>query len=454
MPRARLTPVRGLGARLLLALAVDRGAPVRTTTCSSASGRQIRPTRPSPRCATRWPGCAGCSEPKSSSGPAAATGSTSSACRVDVDALADEVDAGAGRSIRQPAAELVDQALARVRGRPLDDVADELWAMPAAAAAAELVADAEELWADSVIACRTCRRRRHAAAPGSDRPATSGAALAAAGHRLAGAGRRTEGLRAVGEATAGARRVRPVAGVGPARARAQPRRASDEARHGRPHPGAPRSDGRPRARARRPAATGADRVDRRRAGLGEDAVAGRARRSPRGRSRCAAVRRLPAPARLRQGGCCRRSSLPRSTCRPRSMSPPDSLERWRDDEANEPVTRRASLVGRPRLVARGPPRRERAIIAVIDDAHWLDDDTIAVLLDVIGRTRDDRSMGHRQPGDRPAPRGARMRDELERGRVRVLRLARRADDRRRRRPRRSARTRAGHRATGTRWRTR
>ena len=30
-----------------------------TTTCSSGSGRQIRRTRPSPRCATRWPGCAG-----------------------------------------------------------------------------------------------------------------------------------------------------------------------------------------------------------------------------------------------------------------------------------------------------------------------------------------------------------------------------------------------------------
>ena len=153
-----LAPVRGLGARLLLALAVDRGAAVPDhdllerlwsadppnqaiasvrnqvarlrRTARSRSRRADQPWLPAqPR---RLPGR------RRRPGGHGRHGATARSAA---------------------AAELVDQALARVRGRPLDDVADEVWAMPAAAAAAELVANAEELWADAVIAARPCRRR-------------------------------------------------------------------------------------------------------------------------------------------------------------------------------------------------------------------------------------------------------------------------------------------------------
>ena len=58
--------------------------------------------------------------------------------------------------------------------------------------------------------------------------------------------------------------------------------------------------------------------------------------------------------------------------------------RWRDHEASDAVARRATLVeGLSSWLQAAAVHR--SITAVIDDAHWLDDDTIAVLLDVIGR---------------------------------------------------------------------
>ena len=94
-------------------------------------------------------------------------------------------------------------------------------------------------------------------------------------------------------------------------------------------------------------------------------------------------------------------------------SPPDDLLRWRDHESTEPVVRRATLVGGLVSWLR-TAASQRPIIAVIDDAHWLDDDTIAVLLDVIGGTREIvRWIIASRAIDRH-PAAARLRDELER----------------------------------------
>ena len=95
-------------------------------------------------------------------------------------------------------------------------------------------------------------------------------------------------------------------------------------------------------------------------------------------------------------------------------SPPDELLTWRDHESPEPVVRRATLVGGLVSWLR-TAASQRPIIAVIDDAHWLDDDTIAVLLDVIGGTREIvRWIIASRAIDRH-PAAARLRDELERG---------------------------------------
>ena len=198
-PSGELAPVRGLGARLLLALAVDRGAAVpdhdllERLWSADPPNQAIASVRNQVARLRRMLGAAVVE--RTSRGYRL----NPDACSVDVDALADAV-ATARTLDPQPAAELVDQALARVRGRPLDDVADEVWAMPAAAAAAELVANAEELWADAVIA----------AGRGGDDISRLRRAATAQPHRelrwrqlitaLAAAGRRTEGLRAVGEA--------------------------------------------------------------------------------------------------------------------------------------------------------------------------------------------------------------------------------------------------------------
>jgi DNA-binding SARP family transcriptional activator len=98
------------------------------------------------------------------------------------------------------AAALADRALALVRGRPFDEVADEVWAMPAARGALDEVTELEELWAATVLATDplrvdTARLRRAASAqPHREvRWLQLVTALAAAGHR-------TEALRATGEA--------------------------------------------------------------------------------------------------------------------------------------------------------------------------------------------------------------------------------------------------------------
>ncbi|HEU4841587.1 MAG TPA: BTAD domain-containing putative transcriptional regulator, partial [Ilumatobacteraceae bacterium] len=98
------------------------------------------------------------------------------------------------------AAEQVDGALQLVRGRPLHEVADDVWAMPAAAAIAEQVAVAEELWASLALVADAAdvdvSRLRGAATAHPHREVRWRhlvAALTAAGHR-------TEALRAAGEA--------------------------------------------------------------------------------------------------------------------------------------------------------------------------------------------------------------------------------------------------------------
>ena len=65
----------------------------------------------------------------------------------------------------------IDRALALVRGRPLHEVADEVWAMPTAAAIAEQLASAEELWAALSLEDRPADRRRPSSPAGRHRAA-------------------------------------------------------------------------------------------------------------------------------------------------------------------------------------------------------------------------------------------------------------------------------------------
>ena len=94
----------------------------------------------------------------------------------------------------------LDEALALVRGRPFDDVADEPWAMPAVEAITERIALAHEHWADLRIAegkaSREIARLRAAAAAQPHREIRWCQLVEA----LASDGRRTEALRAVEEA--------------------------------------------------------------------------------------------------------------------------------------------------------------------------------------------------------------------------------------------------------------
>ena len=87
-----------------------------------------------------------------------------------------------------------------VRGRPFHEVADELWAMPAANAAAELVASTEERWADAAIAAGCASehlaRLRNATSEQPHREVRWRQLVVG----LAAAGLRTEALRAAGEA--------------------------------------------------------------------------------------------------------------------------------------------------------------------------------------------------------------------------------------------------------------
>ena len=121
-PSGAPLPVRGLGARLLLALAVDRGATVpdhdllERVWSAEPPNQAIASVRNQVARLRRMLGSAVVE--RTSRGYRL----NPDACQVDVDALADTI--ATARSLDpQEAAELVDQALARVRGRPLDDVA-------------------------------------------------------------------------------------------------------------------------------------------------------------------------------------------------------------------------------------------------------------------------------------------------------------------------------------------
>ena len=174
-----------------------------------------------------------------------ATASTSRPAGVDIDCFADTVDAA--RTLEpDAAAEQIDLALARVRGRPFDDVADELWAMPAAAAAAELVAAAEELWAHAVLASGRAgddiARLRSAATAQPHREVrwlqlVDRTGRRRAPHRGPARGRARHAGRSPSSACCPARDLldleRSLVG------------APDEPAGGRPDPGPPRSDGRP-----------------------------------------------------------------------------------------------------------------------------------------------------------------------------------------------------------------
>ena len=88
-----------------------------------------------------------------------------------------------------------------VHGRPLHEVADDVWAMPTATAIAEQVASAEELWGELSLEGRTgCRRRR--AGYGGLPPHSRTVRFAGDSwcSRCSNAGHRTEALRAANEA--------------------------------------------------------------------------------------------------------------------------------------------------------------------------------------------------------------------------------------------------------------
>jgi DNA-binding SARP family transcriptional activator/DNA-binding Lrp family transcriptional regulator len=95
---------------------------------------------------------------------------------------------------------IVDDALGLVRGRPLHEVADDLWAMPSVAAITERLAGAEELWAALSLATAPAAadlsRLRRLALAQPQREVRWRYLVAA----LAGADQRTDAVRALGEA--------------------------------------------------------------------------------------------------------------------------------------------------------------------------------------------------------------------------------------------------------------
>ncbi len=193
--------VHGLGARLLLALIADRGRAVDDETLVE---RLWADTPPRHAMASVRNVVA---RLRRAFGPAI-VGRDLAGYRVDPRAPVLDLDrfrsavaaarldgADAGR-----AAEQVDAALRLVRGRPLHEVADDVWAMPAAAAIAEQVAVAEELWASMALASGAVDvdvSRLRAAATAQPHREVRWRHLVAA---LTAAGHRTEALRAAGEA--------------------------------------------------------------------------------------------------------------------------------------------------------------------------------------------------------------------------------------------------------------
>ena len=386
-PVSQPETVRGLGGRLLLALAVDHGTPVPDHDLldrlwpSGPPNQAIVPVRNQVARLRRLLGAAVVER------TARGYRLNPASCRVDVDALADAL--AVARTLEPgPAAELIDMSLAAVRGRPFDDVADEVWAMPAAAGAAEVVASAEELWADVVIASGLLEitRLRRASVAQPHREVRWRQLVGA----LAAAGRRTEGLRAVGEA----RRALAEFGLLPG-----PDLLALE--------GAPSSASRRRARRCR----------------GSRCAAGRwspgSWSSPPccGPSGSSGSKVRPAPARR---GCSPSSPTARRTARWCCSTPP-ATRRWRHSPA--PLAEPAARGGRsmpddgpssPGCSRPSPPPRRQAIATLVDDVHRVGELTVGELLDVIAATRDAvRWILAGRPIERHAPAG-RLRAELDR----------------------------------------
>ncbi len=192
--------VGGLAARVLLALAIEDGRPVD----DGALLERVWPAGPPQQAIAslrnqvsriRRTFCAGL------------VGRTFAGYRLNLDVCRLDLDDFAGlvaaaRTCRDPAIaiERLDAALAMIRGRPFHEVADELWAMPAASAAGELLASAEERWADAVIAagcaCEHLARLRRATSEQPHREVRWRQLVVG----LAAAGLRTDALRAAGVA--------------------------------------------------------------------------------------------------------------------------------------------------------------------------------------------------------------------------------------------------------------
>ncbi len=199
--RAPSVRVAGLGGRLLLALAIDRG---RTVDDDALVDRLWAADPPTHAMASVRNQVA---RLRRGFGPALIARDDrgyrlpSDTVGCDLDRFEDALDA-AGRQRAAPdvGRRLADEALILVRGRPYAEVADELWAMPAVRAADDRIAAGEELWAAMAIV---------ADPPGVD-IARLRRAAAARPHRevrwvqlvesLMAAGLRTEALRAVAEA--------------------------------------------------------------------------------------------------------------------------------------------------------------------------------------------------------------------------------------------------------------
>ena len=222
---------RGHSARLLAALAVDRGRSVRDDVLLERLWPAAHHTTRSPRCAMLWLGSAGRSVRRASNEPGRDTGWVTSGgppistCSTNLSARPERWPT----MVRpRPRSRSLDEALALVRGRPFEDVADEPWAMPAVEAITERIALAHEHWAGLRIAegqaSREIARLRAAAAAQPHREVRWCQLVEA----LSSDGRRTEALRAADEGASGARGVRR-------RARRRPagRRTSSDRRHAR-----------------------------------------------------------------------------------------------------------------------------------------------------------------------------------------------------------------------------
>jgi DNA-binding SARP family transcriptional activator len=195
-----IVSINGLAASLLLALAVDRGHAVD----DDELVERLWPKGPPTSAIASVRNVVG--RLRRSFGPAfivrdrrgyrLGAGTT-----LDVNRFADIVARARARSDDPTiAADLVDAALALVRGRPYDEIADELWAMPAVQCVVDQVAAAEELWAAMALAADPAgvdpSRLRRAATDHPDREVRWLQLVAA----LAATGRRTDALRAAGDA--------------------------------------------------------------------------------------------------------------------------------------------------------------------------------------------------------------------------------------------------------------